>query len=110
MRNVLKMWNREIFSDINKQVKAETLLVDRLESQLQHRWDDDLYDSVKGAKSELRDLLRGRATLIASILGSLNIHTMSIIPVPKGCLQKMERLLANFLWDNGEARRRHWVR
>ncbi|KAL9688836.1 hypothetical protein QQ045_033260 [Rhodiola kirilowii] len=53
--------------------------------------------------------ISGRATIIASVLGSLIIHTMSIIPVPKGCLQKMERLLANFLWDSGEARRRHSI-
>ncbi|KAL9675669.1 hypothetical protein QQ045_003873 [Rhodiola kirilowii] len=53
--------------------------------------------------------ISGRATLIASVLGSLSIHTLSIIPVPKGCLKKMESLLSNFLWDSGESCRRHWV-
>ncbi|KAL9687568.1 hypothetical protein QQ045_031973 [Rhodiola kirilowii] len=57
MHSILKTWNSEIFGDINNQVKAKTLLVDRLESQLQHCWDDDLYDSMKEAKSELSDLL-----------------------------------------------------
>ncbi|KAL9679735.1 hypothetical protein QQ045_017601 [Rhodiola kirilowii] len=55
---VLRTWNREVFGDINKRVKEQTLLVDKLESQLQHRWDDDLYDLVKDAKSELSNLLR----------------------------------------------------
>ncbi|KAL9685913.1 hypothetical protein QQ045_023367 [Rhodiola kirilowii] len=49
--------------------------------------------------------ISGRALLITSVLGSLSVHTLSIIPVPKGCLRQMESLLANFLWDG----KHHWV-
>ncbi|KAL9666983.1 hypothetical protein QQ045_001327 [Rhodiola kirilowii] len=49
--------------------------------------------------------ISGRATLINSILSSLSIYTMSIIPVPITCIKIMERLFANFLWDG----KHHWV-
>ncbi|KAL9680304.1 hypothetical protein QQ045_018182 [Rhodiola kirilowii] len=40
----------------------------------------------------------GRATLIASVLGSLSIHTLFIIHVPKGCLRKTSRELSLGQW------------
>ncbi|KAL9662266.1 hypothetical protein QQ045_027098 [Rhodiola kirilowii] len=49
--------------------------------------------------------ISGRATLINSVLSSLSIYTMSVIPVPITCIKSMERLLANFLWDG----KHHWV-
>ncbi|KAL9663610.1 hypothetical protein QQ045_019001 [Rhodiola kirilowii] len=49
--------------------------------------------------------ISGRATLISSVLSSLSIHTLSIIPVPKTCIESMERLSANFIWDG----KHHWV-
>ncbi|KAL9671504.1 hypothetical protein QQ045_009073 [Rhodiola kirilowii] len=51
----------------------------------------------------------GRATLISSILGSIPIHTLSILPVPKGCIKRIESLLSKFLWDSRQNSRRHWV-
>ncbi|CAM8940592.1 unnamed protein product [Rhodiola kirilowii] len=53
--------------------------------------------------------MSGRTTLISSVLGSLHIHILSIIPVPKTCLKRIESLMKNFLWDNGDNSRRHWI-
>ncbi|KAL9670846.1 hypothetical protein QQ045_008405 [Rhodiola kirilowii] len=49
--------------------------------------------------------ISGRATLISSVLSSISIHTLAIIPVPKTCIESMERLFANFIWDG----KHHWV-
>ncbi|KAL9682314.1 hypothetical protein QQ045_014110 [Rhodiola kirilowii] len=54
--------------------------------------------------------ISGWATLISSVLGSLSIHTLSIIPVPKGCIRRMESLMANFLCDSGSVSKRHWIK
>ncbi|KAL9686221.1 hypothetical protein QQ045_023676 [Rhodiola kirilowii] len=53
--------------------------------------------------------MAGRATLISTVLGSMTVHTLSILPVPKLVLQGIERLMRNFLWDRGSASRHHWV-
>ncbi|KAL9687628.1 hypothetical protein QQ045_032033 [Rhodiola kirilowii] len=71
-----------------------------------------LEDKIKGkisgwAKQFLS--FTGRATLIMSVLASMSIYTMSILPVPKTCLRNIERLLSNFLWDSGASSRRHWL-
>ncbi|KAL9681261.1 hypothetical protein QQ045_013043 [Rhodiola kirilowii] len=49
--------------------------------------------------------ISGRSTLIVSVLSSLSIHTLSIIPVPKTVIKSMEKLLATFIWDG----KHHWV-
>ncbi|KAL9660120.1 hypothetical protein QQ045_024931 [Rhodiola kirilowii] len=54
--------------------------------------------------------MSGRATLISSVLGSMSIHTLSILPVPKVVIQGIERLMRNFLWDRGGSAKHHWVR
>ncbi|KAL9680391.1 hypothetical protein QQ045_018270 [Rhodiola kirilowii] len=50
-----------------------------------------------------------RATLIASVLCSMSIHTLSILPVPNMIIQRIERLMRNFLWDRSSSARHHWV-
>ncbi|KAL9685919.1 hypothetical protein QQ045_023373 [Rhodiola kirilowii] len=53
--------------------------------------------------------MSGRATLISSVLGSVSIHTLSILPVPKVVIKGIERLMRNFLWDRGGSAKHHWV-
>ncbi|CAM8936846.1 unnamed protein product [Rhodiola kirilowii] len=66
--------------------------------------EDSIRSKITGwAKNFLN--ISGRATLISSVLSSLSIHTLSIIPVPKTCIDCMERLFANFIWDG----KHHWV-
>lgn len=59
----------------------------------------------------MRNLLSmaGRVTLIKSVLTSISIHVMTVLPIPKKILMRMESLLANFLWDHGSSRSHHWV-
>ncbi|KAL9668232.1 hypothetical protein QQ045_002609 [Rhodiola kirilowii] len=71
-----------------------------------------LEDVVKGeiaswAKNFL--LLSGRATLILSVLSSVSIHTLCILPVPKVVINGIERLMHNFVWDSGSSSRHHLV-
>ncbi|KAL9659167.1 hypothetical protein QQ045_024031 [Rhodiola kirilowii] len=53
--------------------------------------------------------MSGRATLISSVLASVSIHTLSILPVPKVVLKGIERMMCNFLWDRGSTTKHHWV-
>lgn len=53
--------------------------------------------------------MAGRLTLIMSVLMSIPIHTLSVLPAPKGTLKSTEKLLRSFLWGNGRTFRRHWV-
>ncbi|KAL9680073.1 hypothetical protein QQ045_017948 [Rhodiola kirilowii] len=66
--------------------------------------EDKIRSRIMGwAKSFLN--ISGRATLITSVLSSLSVYTISIIPVPVTCIKSMERLFANFLWDGKD----HWI-
>ncbi|CAM8968841.1 unnamed protein product [Rhodiola kirilowii] len=60
--------------------------------------EDNIRNKITGwAKKFLS--MAGRATLILSVLNSLSIHTLSVIPTLKTVLHSMERLFANFFWD-----------
>lgn len=52
----------------------------------------------------------GRVTLVQSVLSSMGLHAMTVLPVPKTVLHKIESLIANFLWDQGPQKRFHWIR
>lgn len=52
----------------------------------------------------------GRLTLIKAVLSSLTIHTLSSTVVPKNILRRLERLMANFLWNVQGVNRTHWIR
>lgn len=52
----------------------------------------------------------GRITLIKSVLSSYPIYTLASSAVPKTTLQRMERLIAHFLWGVNSASRTHWVK
>ncbi|KAL9663755.1 hypothetical protein QQ045_019146 [Rhodiola kirilowii] len=51
--------------------------------------------------------MSGRATLISSVLGTMSIHTLSILPIPKVVIKGIERLMRNFLWDRGGPSKHH---
>ncbi|CAM8911543.1 unnamed protein product [Rhodiola kirilowii] len=67
--------------------------------------EDNIRNKIEGWTKQFLSI-SGRATLISSVLGSLSVHTLSILPVPKGCIKKMESLMSNFLWDS----KRHWIK
>lgn len=70
-----------------------------------------LVDSVKNRiEGWMKGFLSmaGRVTLIKSVLCSIPIHTMSVLPVPKGTLDAIDKLMS-FLWGSGSSKRRHWV-
>ncbi|KAL9688993.1 hypothetical protein QQ045_033422 [Rhodiola kirilowii] len=51
----------------------------------------------------------GKVTLIESVLNSVGIHCMSVLPIPKTVLNRIGGLIRRFLWDKGDGKRRHWV-
>lgn len=53
--------------------------------------------------------MAGRLTMIKLVLSSIPIHTLSVLPIPKGTLEAIDKLLRSFLWDNRGSARRHWV-
>ncbi|KAL9659106.1 hypothetical protein QQ045_021149 [Rhodiola kirilowii] len=50
----------------------------------------------------------GRVTLVNSVLNAIGIHNMMVLPVPITILNRLSSLMANFVWDGGGTRRRHW--
>ncbi|KAL9663307.1 hypothetical protein QQ045_028147 [Rhodiola kirilowii] len=66
--------------------------------------EDNIRSKVEGWTKRFLSI-SGRATLINAVLGSISMHTISILPVPKGCINRLESLMSNFLWDT----KRHWV-
>uniref|UniRef100_A0A7N0V204 Uncharacterized protein n=1 Tax=Kalanchoe fedtschenkoi TaxID=63787 RepID=A0A7N0V204_KALFE len=51
----------------------------------------------------------GKLILAQSSIRSMLIHALSVLPVPKGVLSRLEKLMSDFVWDVGEAKRRHWL-
>ncbi|KAL9685243.1 hypothetical protein QQ045_022691 [Rhodiola kirilowii] len=49
-----------------------------------------------------------RVTLINSVLNSIGIHSMMVLPIPITILNRLTSLIANFLWDSGSSKRHHW--
>ncbi|KAL9685973.1 hypothetical protein QQ045_023428 [Rhodiola kirilowii] len=73
-----------------------------------HKLEESVRNKISGwSKSFLS--MGGRATLLSYVLGSIPIHTLFILPVPKGCIKRIESIMANFLWDSCQNSRRHWV-
>ena len=51
----------------------------------------------------------GKLTLIKSVLSSIPIYTLAILPVPKSVHYELDRLYAKFLWNDKDSNRHHWV-
>ncbi|XP_021995456.1 uncharacterized protein LOC110892608 [Helianthus annuus] len=52
----------------------------------------------------------GRLTLIKSVLSSLPIYYLSLYKAPIKILEKLERLMKNFLWSgSNDVKKVHWV-
>lgn len=48
--------------------------------------------------------------LVKHVLSSITIHVLAGSPIPKGGLQDINRILANFIWnDKEENHKHHWV-
>lgn len=54
--------------------------------------------------------MAGRLTLVESVLSSMSLHVMSVLPIPKGILKKMDNFTSNFLWGKGSKNMYHWVK
>lgn len=65
-------------------------------------------NALEGWKSKLLSF-GGRITLIQSVLSSYPIYTLASAVVPKSILQRMERMMAQFLWDVKGENRTQWV-
>ncbi|KAL3613262.1 hypothetical protein CASFOL_042885 [Castilleja foliolosa] len=51
----------------------------------------------------------GKISLIRSVLCSIPVHTMSAIAVNSGTLRYIETIFRNFLWQQKDQHRCHWV-
>lgn len=52
----------------------------------------------------------GRLILLKHVLSSMPIHLLAGIPAPKGALDQLEKMLANFWWGGDEDKRKlHWI-
>lgn len=52
----------------------------------------------------------GRLILLKHVLSSMPIHLLAGIPAPKGVLDQLEKMLANFWWGGDEDKRKlHWI-
>ncbi|GJY48505.1 hypothetical protein Tco_0438461 [Tanacetum coccineum] len=55
--------------------------------------------------------IRGRLTLIKSVLGSLGIYYLSIFRAPESVLNDLERIRSNFFWGgNQDGKKMTWVK
>ncbi|XP_012848325.1 PREDICTED: uncharacterized protein LOC105968242 [Erythranthe guttata] len=52
----------------------------------------------------------GKITLIKSVLASVPVYTLACSYVPKSVLNRIEQLMAMFLWSSRGAARFHWVK
>lgn len=52
----------------------------------------------------------GKLTLIKSVLSSMLIHTISMTKVPKTVIQRINSILAKFMWSKGDGHGSHWVK
>ncbi|KAL9679888.1 hypothetical protein QQ045_017759 [Rhodiola kirilowii] len=50
----------------------------------------------------------GRVTLVNSVLSAIGVHCMLVLPIPLTVLNRLSSLMANFIWDSGRSKRRHW--
>ncbi|KAL9687227.1 hypothetical protein QQ045_031625 [Rhodiola kirilowii] len=48
-------------------------------------------------------------TLVETVLNSMAIHVLASLPTPAAVINRINSLLANFIWDSGGQSRRHWV-
>lgn len=52
----------------------------------------------------------GRLILLKHVLSSKPIHLLAGIPAPRGVLDQLEKMLANFWWGGDEDKRKpHWI-
>ncbi|KAL9664842.1 hypothetical protein QQ045_020251 [Rhodiola kirilowii] len=71
----------------------------------------DLVDKVTariGGWMKLFLSMGGRVTLVNSILSAIGVHCMLVLPIPLTVLNRLSSLMANFIWDSGGSKRRHW--
>ncbi|KAL9663483.1 hypothetical protein QQ045_018870 [Rhodiola kirilowii] len=63
---------------------------------------------IKGWASHFLSM-SGRIVLVNSVLNAMAIHSMICLPVPLSILDRMTSLMASFVWDAGDAKRKHWI-
>ena len=52
----------------------------------------------------------GRVILVQSVLNVVPIHLLSCLNLPKGILERLNSLMASFIWSGkGGVRKRHWI-
>lgn len=63
---------------------------------------------LEGWKAKLLTMA-GKICLIKSVLSSIPIHTLAVLPVSHTMLGNIERIFANFLWNFKLEGKHHWV-
>jgi hypothetical protein len=68
-----------------------------------------IQDKLAGWKAKLISK-GGRLILIKHVLSSIPIHSMTIFDIPKTTIQKLHRIMNNFLWLSSNKKSfKHWV-
>ncbi|KAL9686936.1 hypothetical protein QQ045_031331 [Rhodiola kirilowii] len=68
----------------------------------------DKVDARIGGWSKNLLSMGGRVTLCNAVLTSVGIHAMMVLPVPIMILSRIASRIANFIWDSGGIKHRHW--
>ncbi|GAV89340.1 hypothetical protein CFOL_v3_32757 [Cephalotus follicularis] len=73
---------------------------------------DDLVERISSRIQNWKSKLLsfgGKLTLIKSVLCSMPIHILSLLNVPKKVTNRIQKILANFLWSSQGNNRIHWI-
>lgn len=65
---------------------------------------DKVKDKLSGWKSNHLSFT-GRVTLTKSIIQAIPIYSIMTMPIPKSCLQEIQRLQRQFIWGDSEKRK-----
>ncbi|KAL9689687.1 hypothetical protein QQ045_010076 [Rhodiola kirilowii] len=53
--------------------------------------------------------MAGRVVLVNAVLSTISMHVVASLPVPKATLSRIQSIMANFIWDSGGSKMRHWL-
>ncbi|KAL4282897.1 hypothetical protein GQ457_16G022390 [Hibiscus cannabinus] len=67
------------------------------------------HDRLEGWKGRLLSF-GGRLTLLRSVFNNLPVYFMSLIQIPAGVADSLNKIMANFLWGLDSRRAIHWVK
>lgn len=63
---------------------------------------------ISGWRSRLLSF-GGKLTLLKSVLTAVPIHSLSIIKAPRTLFKRLDKYMANFLWNSNDRTKKRWV-